>query len=107
MYTHTYLQRRLYPLPLLKLPLQNALTTPTAFDPPQFAAVAVLAELNVQLEVLLEVILLLLAQRRHLYESDDGGPIYFCFLLLTTHERSVKYVADQQILPQRLTLLEL
>lgn len=94
----TYTICGLNPLPPLELDLQDALTALATLDPSQVSARANLAELDFDGEVLLEVALFLFAERGHFLELDDGGSIYFRFLLLTQHECSVENVADNEIL---------
>lgn len=80
--------------PPLELHLQDPFTALAPFDPSQVSAVAHLSELDFDGEVFFEVALLLFAERGHFLELDNGGSIYFRFLLLTQHEGRVEDVAD-------------
>lgn len=58
-------------------------------------------------EIFFEIALLLFAQWGHFLQLDNGGSIYFRFLLLTLHKGRVEDVADNEIFTNHATLLKL
>ena len=63
------------PLPFLELILQDSVATLASLDVLTISAVTVLPELYIYLEVISEVLLLLLAERRQFLQLDHCSPV--------------------------------
>ena len=94
-------------LPFLELILQDSVAPLTTFDVLTVPAVTVLPELYIYLEVISEVLLLLLAERRQFLQLDHCSPVLSTSLPRQVDKRSIEDITDQQILAKRLIFLDI